>query len=209
MDPAGGRSVSFVAVERPSTTRETWIAFGGRMQVGKTTAADRLVAAYGFEKDALAAPIKAIASGSFGWDGRKDARGRRLLQELGTVGRTYDPDIWLKLLADRIFERRPVRLVVDDLRLAREAAYLKRLGFVCVRITRAPDLIPTFAEGASAHETETELEDVELDLGIANDGTFNELYARLDSLMRRLGISNEAVVAVNRKAPPGGEAFGD
>ncbi|MGH7573080.1 MAG: hypothetical protein ACREMK_14755 [Gemmatimonadota bacterium] len=157
------------------------------MQVGKTTAADRLVAAYGFEKDALAAPIKAIATGSFGWDGRKDARGRRLLQELGTVGRSYDPQIWLQRLADRIVVRRPARLVVDDLRLAREAVYLKRLGFVCVRITRPPGLISTIADGTPGHETETELEGVELDLEVDNGGTFDELYARLDSLMKTAG----------------------
>ncbi|MGH7562970.1 MAG: hypothetical protein ACREK5_00900 [Gemmatimonadota bacterium] len=194
------------------------------MQVGKTTAADRLVAAYGFEKDALAAPIKAIATGSFGWDGRKDTRGRRLLQDLGTVGRNYDPEIWLKRLADRIAVRRPARLVVDDLRLAREAAYLKRLGFVCVRITRPPGLIPSLAEGTPGHETETEIEAVELDLEIVNGGTFDELYAGVDSLMKRLGTStggmavtgstsgpgaaDTGAVADNRKAPPGGEAFG-
>lgn len=191
------------------------------MQVGKTTAADRLVAAYGFEKDALAAPIKAIAARSFGWDGRKDARGRRLLQELGTVGRHYDPEIWLARLGDRIRARRPVRLVVDDLRLAREAAYLKGLGFVCVRITRPPELIPNLQEGAPGHETETGLDDAGMDLEIANDGTLEELYARLDALMvRTVGASDGKRFTVgsarrrggpvdNRKAPPGGEAFGD
>lgn len=192
------------------------------MQVGKTTAADRLVDAYGFEKDALAAPIKALASGSFGWDGRKDARGRRLLQEIGTVGRNYDPEIWLERLADRIGARPPPRLVVDDLRLAREAVYLKRLRFVCVRITRPPELVPTLPEGARVHETETGLDNIQLDLEIANDGTLDELYARLDGLMDRLtGPTTDgtrpAVRAAhrsggltdNRKAPPGGEAFGD
>ncbi|HET6617196.1 MAG TPA: hypothetical protein VFH69_05245, partial [Gemmatimonadota bacterium] len=58
------------------------IAIGGRMQVGKTTAADRLVERHGFVKYALATPIKEIARSEFGWDGRKDPRGRRLLQEI-------------------------------------------------------------------------------------------------------------------------------
>ena len=71
------------------------VAIGGRMQVGKTTAADRLVERHGFVKFALAAPIKDIAREDFGWDGRKDARGRRLLQEVGTVGRNYRADMWL------------------------------------------------------------------------------------------------------------------
>lgn len=202
-------------MERVASSDRAWIAFGGRMQVGKTTAADRLVAAYGFEKDALAAPIKAIAARSFGWDGRKDVAGRRLLQELGTVGRHYDPDIWLTQLGERIRARRPRRLVVDDLRLAREAETLKGLGFVCVRITRPPELLPTLQEGAPQHETETELDAVRMDFEIANDGSFEDLYARLDGLMRRWtrgsggapGSGGRATAGPQPKGPAGGRGL--
>ena len=85
------------------------------MQVGKTTAADWLVARHGFVKYALADPIKEIARTGFGWDGRKDARGRRLLQEIGTVGRHYDPDLWLDRFAARLRAEAPARAVVDAL----------------------------------------------------------------------------------------------
>ena len=46
---------------------------------------------------------------------------------------------------------------------------LKDLGFVCVRITRPPELLPTLPEGAPQHETETELDAVRMDFEIAND----------------------------------------
>jgi dephospho-CoA kinase len=164
------------------------VAIGGRMQVGKTTAADRLAERHGFVKYALAAPIKEIARAEFGWDGEKDARGRRLLQEVGTVGRNYRGDIWLARFAERLDAEQPARAVVDDLRLEREEEYLRGLGFVCVVVTRPASLIPPVpgAEGARGHETETEIGRLDADVEIANAGTFEELYGRLDRLVADL-----------------------
>lgn len=157
------------------------------MQVGKTTAADRLVERHGFVKYALAGPIKEIARSEFGWDGRKDARGRRLLQEIGTVGRHYESDIWLERFAARLAAEDPPRAVVDDLRLAREEEFLRRLGFVCVLITRAPRLVPDVAGGdTAAHETETEIGHVGVDAQIDNSGSFEDLYRKLDELVAGL-----------------------
>jgi dephospho-CoA kinase len=164
------------------------IAIGGRMQVGKTTAADRLVERHGFVKYALAAPIKEIAQSAFGWDGRKDARGRRLLQEVGTVGRNSRGDIWLDRLATRLAADEPHRAVVDDLRLEREERYLRKLGFACVLVTRPAELTPA-AEGseeARGHETETEIGRLDVDAVIDNAGSFDELYERLDRLVAEL-----------------------
>jgi dephospho-CoA kinase len=158
------------------------------MQVGKTTAADRLVERHGFVKYALAAPIKEIAKGAFGWDGHKDARGRRLLQEVGTVGRNYSGHIWLDRLAARLAAERPQRAVVDDLRLEREERYLRELGFACVLVTRPVELIPEAegAEEARGHETETEIGRLDVDAVIDNSGSFDALYERLDRLVDEL-----------------------
>lgn len=181
----------------PSAHPLSRIAIGGRMQVGKTTAADYLVRRYGFVKYALADPIKTIARDGFGWDGAKDEAGRRLLQEIGTVGRAYRPDIWLERLAARLADEGAAP-VVDDVRLDLEAAWLAREGFHVVVIERPPALIETLPSGAArhAHETETELGQVSGATRITNSGTFDELYGQLDALVR------------NRKAPPGGGAFG-
>jgi hypothetical protein len=164
------------------------IAIGGRMQVGKTTAADRLVARHGFVKYALAAPIKEIARGGFGWDGGKDARGRRLLQEIGTVGRHYDRDMWLDRFAAALAADDPPRAVVDDLRLAREAEYLRELGFACVLVTRPAALVAALPEGGGTadHETETQIGALDPDAVIDNSGSFDALYARLDRLVAEL-----------------------
>jgi hypothetical protein len=167
------------------------IAIGGRMQVGKTTAADRLVARHGFVKYALAGPIKEIARSGFGWDGHKDARGRRLLQEIGTVGRHYDRDIWLDRFAAALGADSPPRAVVDDLRLAREEEYLRQLGFVCILVTRPERSNPAMPEGGetAGHETETEIGQLDVDAEIDNSGTFEELYERLDRLVAELEVA--------------------
>lgn len=163
------------------------IAFGGKMRVGKTTCADHLVRRYGFVKHALADPIKEIARESFGWDGSKEDRGRHLLQELGTVGRHYDPDIWLDRLAGKLRAAGPVDVVVDDLRLAREVAYLEEAGFTCVLVTRPRELVTRTSDARGGrHETETELAAVDFDRIVDNAGTFEDLYARLDRMVAAL-----------------------
>ncbi len=170
------------------------------MQVGKTTAADHLVARHGFVKYALADPIKRIAEHAFGWDGAKDASGRRLLQEIGTVGRHYDPELWLERFAARLKDEAPERPVVDDVRLALEVDYLERLGFMLVRITRPPDRIARQAadEAPQGHETETELDRVAFAQAIDNTGSIADLCARVDALLSGPG----GRVVENRKAPP-------
>lgn len=167
------------------------IAFGGRMQVGKTTAADYLVSHYAFKKYALADPIKRIAVERFGWDGEKDRRGRRLLQEIGTVGRNYDPVLWLDRLSAILAEDGYTRVVVDDLRLAREVTFLGGLGFACVLITRSPDLITTLSAVSDRHdhETERELDGIAFEFTIANSGSFDDLYRRIDDVLGSLGVS--------------------
>lgn len=164
------------------------VALGGRMQVGKTTAADHLVERHGFVKYALADPIKEIARIGFGWDGVKDDRGRRLLQEVGDVGRTYDPDLWLDRFAARLEADRPERAVVDDVRLAREVDYLRSRGFFVAHVVRPPEQIATLATDAArrAHATETGLEGIELDATIDNSTTFEALHDRLDQIVERL-----------------------
>lgn len=168
-----------------STTPLTRVAIGGRMQVGKTTAADYLVRRYGFVKVALADPIKTIAREGFGWDGGKGEAGRRLLQEIGTVGRAYRAEIWLERLAARLADGGAAPVVVDDVRLDLEAVWLARQGFTVVVLERPPALIATLPSGAErhAHETETELAQVPGATRIVNAGTFAALYARLDTVI--------------------------
>ncbi len=108
------------------------IMLSGKAGVGKSTTAHLLksliettsnnkVEIFGF-----ALPLKAIAT-KMGWDGKKDEKGRRLLQTLGTeVGRTYDKDMWCKLLFKGI-EDQPIVdvIIIDDWRFPSELEFIR------------------------------------------------------------------------------------
>jgi hypothetical protein len=182
------------------------VAFGGRMQVGKTTAARHLEERHGFVRMALADPIKEIAR-DMGWDGAKDARGRRLLQEVGDVGRRYDPAVWLDRLAARIEAAGDRRVVVDDVRLGPEVERLRALGFRLARVDR-PAAAGAGALGPGSpqrdHATETGLEGAAFDRVIDNSGTFEELYARLDGWLEELEGAGGGLRETERPHPETG-----
>lgn len=156
------------------------VAIGGKMRVGKTTCAEHLVSCHGYRRYAIADPIKDLARTGFGWDGRKDDRGRRLLQELGSAGRAYERRIWLRRFDEWFAAHGDVPVVVDDVRLVNEVEHFRRRRFLLIGLRR-----PTVPGGAGdavlrAHETETELERADFDVVVVNVGTIPDLLEKLD-----------------------------
>ena len=78
------------------------IGITGLAQSGKDTVADILQSRYGFYKMGMADPIYKIAYEHFNWDGKKDDNGRKLLQDIGTAGRSYDKDIWVRKMSEQL-----------------------------------------------------------------------------------------------------------
>lgn len=110
----------------------TVILVGGKAGVGKTTAAGFIqnylkeeVTNYSYITH-FALGVKEVAY-SIGWDGKKDARGRKLLQDVGNFGREYNKDAWVNFLINDIHETIPEELldviIVDDWRFPNEANY--------------------------------------------------------------------------------------
>ncbi len=123
-----------------------YIGFSGRAEVGKTTLALALATELrrlGIEAaiHPFAAPVKRIAYSMF-WNGKKDAKGRRLLQLLGTeCGRKcIDPNIWVDLWerATPAFGNTDGAGVViaDDVRFDNELAAIHRLGGTVIEVRR-------------------------------------------------------------------------
>jgi len=119
------------------------ILISGKAGVGKSTCS-------GFMKEYLEEEGYKVFSGHFaqgvkdvakrmGWDGIKDVKGRRLLQQVGSVGREYDKDTWCKELymTTLVISQRPDVILVDDWRFPNEAEFLKtinELHVVTIRI---------------------------------------------------------------------------
>ena len=122
----------------------TVIGIAGRAGVGKTTAANAIAASLERQGRTVrilpfAAPLKRIAF-SLGWDGKKDARGRRLLEVLGTdAGREYDPDLWVRLWRDAAEGELSSGVVViaDDVRFANETDAVRARQGLVVRLVRS------------------------------------------------------------------------
>lgn len=135
------------------------LGFTGRAGSGKSFCAEQLarIISDGFEMPvtlaSLATPIKELAQ-HLGWNGQKDAKGRRLLQLLGTeVGRDcISKDIWVNVLeSERQELADPVTLIVDDVRFENEAQWVREFG-VMFHVARKGD--PHLTGSASQHESE-------------------------------------------------------
>lgn len=127
----------------------------------------------------LAAKVKDIACSSFGWDGKKDERGRRLLQVIGTeAGRNYDEDLWVDIVIDRFLKTPFDVVIVDDVRFPNEIARMREtFSYVLVIKVVGPQR-SELDEEAQQHASETSLDDYEdYDMVIYNTGNVDNLYA--------------------------------
>lgn len=196
-------NIEQVRIEPIPSTRKIHLVFiSGVAGAGKTTCAKYLVdrlydgrsdyALYNVVIYPLAEPIKELAYRSFGWNGLKDERGRRLLQVLGTdAGRNYNPNIWVEKLADKIEVQIPLPnfVFVDDWRFKNEADYFNDNFLYEITRIRVDRKLDT-GKPAYFHESETSLPGVfnkdYYDFFIDNNGTLEELYSKLDGILAYL-----------------------
>lgn len=146
------------------------IGFAG---AGKDTAAEALLGR-GFERRAFADALKAVAL-AMGWDGVKDERGRRFLQDLGLACREHIHErVWLDA-ALRDIEGRDV--VITDVRFLNEAEAVREAGGILVRVVR-PGVGP-----ANDHVSELQLLEWPADITLTNAASPADLhFAMLSSI---------------------------
>jgi hypothetical protein len=176
------------------------VAFAGAIGSGKSTAAGVLREVVSLRRMSFAQPIRAmlealgvpadrltdpvLKAAPIAWLGGRTPR--QLMQTLGTEwGRAVcGPDIWTGAVQRAILAHmaaplegwRPV--VLDDCRFDNEAAMVRRLGGVVVQIVRT-------GHAASAHASEQGISPELVDAIVSNDGTEEELQARLCALLVR------------------------
>ena len=182
------------------------VGLGYRMRVGKDSVADVLVRRYGFVRRGFADALKdevldrlprtlgAYLEHTMFLEDTADRRRRlvygfkpplvrALLQEYGTeVRRADDPRYWVKKVAGWVEDCRPQRLVVPDVRFRNEIEFVRALGGRYVRVDR-PGVEPAALD---THASESELDGVEPDYVIRNDGTLKDLERRVGAMAREL-----------------------
>lgn len=103
---------------------------------------------------------------------------RTLMQDYGTgVRRGDDPDYWVKLWKEMV-RMTGGDVVVDDVRFLNEAAAVKELGGIIIRINRID-----MEQDGDTHQSEVEMDQIVADHTInVMTGDFETLYAELDKI---------------------------
>lgn len=169
------------------------IGLVGYAGVGKDTAAHILVNDFGYVRIGFADPLKQILK-VMGWDGDKSNKspcvccgmlqGRELLQVAGTEGvrQVLGENIWTDYLISVVSDLNR-KFVVSDVRFVDEANRLKEHGALLIRIGRVGQ------SPALGHTSETEVDRIDSDLFISNDGSLEELRQNLQNALDILQTS--------------------
>lgn len=170
------------------------IGMTGAARSGKDTVADYLCTEYDYGRIAFADPIKAMVCTMLGKDVQWLERNkdvplpglgtpRRMLQTLGTEwGRELiDDELWIKLARTEIFRMRNERqfagVIITDVRFHNEAEMISELDGVLWRIDRMD--YPVVED----HLSEKGIDPAYLEYVIPNNGTLEELYDTVESIL--------------------------
>jgi hypothetical protein len=174
------------------------VCLAGVSGAGKDTAGLYLRERHGFERVAVADPLKEAVASLFGvsrrqlWgderdtpDSRLGRTPRELYQWFGRACAEVDPEVWIRPFRTHVQEILSLggRAVCTDLRTRDEFEVVRSLGGVVWLIERRGAGAPG---AAATHSTETELALAERSLFaslIQNDGTVAELQASLDQAL--------------------------
>lgn len=176
-------------------------AICGFKRSGKDTVADYLVQRYGYTKVKIADPLKAACKLLFGLDDEQvdghlkeveDQRWgktpREIMQFFGTdimqyAFQSFMPELkrtfWVKNLCMK-YKHTDAKLVVADLRFHHELEEFKKLNAKCMVIKVISDKVDTSTD---EHVSEREWMTIQEDVCIHNNGTLEELYAKIDSYL--------------------------
>lgn len=166
------------------------ICISGKAQHGKDTLARMLKKQLELDKQRkiLIAHygdlIKYVCRQFFGWNGKKDERGRSLLQYVGTeVVRKQIPDFWVKFIADilTMFRNEWDYVIIPDCRFPEEIDIFKEreLNSVSLRIERGNFTSPLTKE-QQLHPSETSLDNYLFDYYIYNDAKVEQLLTAVE-----------------------------
>lgn len=166
------------------------IGITGHAGAGKTTSAELIASffdQYHVTIISFAKALKQFAM-NLGWNGVKDAKGRRLLQLLGTeVGRNcISEDIWCKHWKRNIkaaYDLGYNLILSDDVRFPNEIDYIKKYNGKIIKIIGRG-----YTDIDSTHGSESFIDSLLVDYTISNDGSIADLKIKLRTLIREIGI---------------------
>lgn len=184
------------------TITVTKIAICGRARAGKDEVANRLRLYHDFKTLAFADKMKDLAHRAFPHVER-NPKPRRLYQQFGEAICAIDPQVWIRhverdmdgyieFIAGSSYSA--ANIVITDLRKPSEYEWARANGFSIVRVSapeelrlkRAKQSLEKFEPADLAHDTESYVDGFEVDCEIVNEGTLDELYAKVDAVISEI-----------------------
>ena len=183
------------------------IGIVGLIGSGKDTVAQRLVEKHGYIKDSFAKSLKDAVASMFNWNREmlegdttssrhwrekpdkywserfgKPITPRWVLQYFGTEvmrGQMYDA-IWIDSCIGRY---KGQNTVISDTRFVNEITTIKAHGGIIVCVKRGELPTQKQMKDSGAHQSEWDWLASDFDITIDNDGTLEDLYAKVDDLI--------------------------
>lgn len=174
------------------------IAFVGKAESGKTTAAKYLVDDYGYQRLSFSDGLKRMLYRGLEIDTDylygnkknepcKELCGRTARHAMITLGTEWGrdmihPDIWVKSLERQLFKYHngEDKFVIDDVRFLNEAKWVKDLD---ERYVTKLIRLDRYSDNKIQHQSETELDNIVPDLIIQNNGTIESLYKSITEVV--------------------------
>jgi hypothetical protein len=161
------------------------IAILGKAGSGKSTLSDKLVNELQYKRLSFAGKMKEFVEAILMRPlDKSNPLDREFIQRFGTdLCRKRDPEVWIKHFAltykETIQKQVDKRVVVDDCRFLNEAEFLRKEGFMFVKLTgRGYDM-----GDLGKHQSETELEQIVPDFTLDNSGDLEDTFEQLKLYM--------------------------
>lgn len=164
------------------------ILISGKAQNGKDTTASILKQTLVDNGDRVlithyAGLLKYICTNYFGWDGKKDDKGRQMLQYVGTdVIRKQNPTLWVDFVAMilKYFKGNWDYVIIPDCRFPNEITRMIEAGFDTIHLrVHRPNFESPLTQEQQNHPSETALDDFGADVYIENDSTLTDLKYKI------------------------------
>ena len=129
--------------------------------------------------------LKLIAKLYFGWDGKKDEKGRELLQWLGTdVARKENPDIWLNVIHQFVytFKNHFDYVIIPDTRFPNEITGWEKFGFEYYSVVVIRDFESSLTLEQQQHMSEVALDGFDFDCNFFNKEGLENLEIAVKNL---------------------------
>ena len=154
------------------------LCISGKATSGKTTAAQIICSEFCAASFAFGDEVKRVAL-ELGWDGKKDTRGRRLLQDIGRVGREYNSDLWVNKSIRQAKSYAPWQrdsiCIFSDCRYPNEIARVKQEMYNVITMRIERDGVELLKD-----DSETALDSYgSWDIVVENNGTLEEFKSKI------------------------------